>query len=77
MKNFNQQLVNDGFLKEKKKPTQFFYVCLSKEHLRLKVMALVQQAHFLENGKKKKVKTRLEFLKNEQRKREGAKDKQD
>jgi hypothetical protein len=37
----------------------------------------VQQAQSLENGKKKKVITRLETLKNEERKREGAKDKQD
>jgi hypothetical protein len=37
----------------------------------------VQQAQSLEHGKKKKVITRLETLKNEERKREGAKDKQD
>lgn len=37
----------------------------------------MQQAQSLENGKKKKVITRLETLKNEERKREGAKDKQD
>lgn len=37
----------------------------------------MQQAQSLEHGKKKKVITRLETLKNEERKREGAKDKQD
>ena len=37
----------------------------------------MQQAQSLENGKKKKITTRLETLKNEERKREGAKDKQD
>ena len=37
----------------------------------------MQQAQSLETGKKKKVITRLETLKNEERKREGAKDKQD
>ena len=37
----------------------------------------MQQAQSLDNGKKKKITTRLETLKNEERKREGAKDKQD
>ena len=65
VKNFNQQLVNDGFLKEKKKPTQFFYVCLQGDALKQKVTVLMQQAQSLEAAKKKKIRNRLEVLKQE------------
>ena len=71
VKTLNQQLVNDGFIKEKKKPTQFFYVALEADEVKGKVAGLIHQAQQAEVTKKKRLKTRLRVLENEQQMRQG------
>ena len=73
VKQINQQLVNDGLLKERKKPVQYFQInIVAGSNLLGKVNMIIEHAKISELNKKKRLLTREEVLRKEYRLREGC-----